>query len=85
MGIDFVSHSETPGLGGRISEEPFKEQFRNLDLSSRNEGGEYITYRPAPDGNVDSIAGGATLTSKSVSNFLNENIKDFIKFREGEN
>ncbi|NMA86326.1 MAG: FMN-binding protein [Tissierellia bacterium] len=83
LGIDFVSHSETPGLGGRISEEPFKEQFRNLDLSSRNEG-EYITYRPAPDGNVDSIAG-ATLTSKSVSNFLNENIKDFIKFREGEN
>ena len=33
LGIDFVSHSETPGLGGRISEEPFKEQFRNLDLT----------------------------------------------------
>ncbi len=67
LGIDFVSHSETPGLGGRISEEPFKEQFRNLDLTNAK-GGEYIVYRPAPDGNVDSIAG-ATLTSKSVSNF----------------
>lgn len=77
LGIDFVSHSETPGLGGRISEESFKAQFRNLDLDNRREG-DYIVYRPAPDGNVDSIAG-ATLTSKSVSDFLNENIKDFIK------
>ena len=83
LGIDFVSHSETPGLGGRISEEPFKEQFRNLDLTNAK-GGEYIVYRPAPDGNVDSIAG-ATLTSKSVSNFLNKNIEDFINLRKGEN
>jgi Na+-transporting NADH:ubiquinone oxidoreductase subunit C len=83
LGIDFVSHSETPGLGGRISEEPFKEQFRGLDLSNAKNG-EYIIYRPAADGNVDSIAG-ATLTSKSVSKFLNENIKDFIENQKGEN
>jgi Na+-transporting NADH:ubiquinone oxidoreductase subunit C len=28
VGIDFVNHSETPGLGGRIDETAFKEQFR---------------------------------------------------------
>lgn len=82
LGIDFVSHSETPGLGGRISEEPFKEQFRGLDLANAKDG-EYIVYRPAPNGNVDSIAG-ATLTSKSVSRFLNDNIYDFIKQGKGE-
>lgn len=79
IGLDFVSHSETPGLGGRISEDFYKEQFRGLDLTLANDG-EYIIYRPAPGGNVDAIAG-ATLTSKSVSNILNEDIYKFIKER----
>lgn len=82
LGLDFVSHSETPGLGGRISEEPFKQQFRGLDLTEAKDG-EYIVYRPAPNGNVDAIAG-ATLTSESVSRFLNEDIDDFIKLKKGE-
>ncbi|MCF6461152.1 FMN-binding protein [Clostridium sp. Cult3] len=82
LGLDFVSHSETPGLGGRISEEPFKQQFRGLDLTDAKDG-EYVVYRPAPDGNIDAIAG-ATLTSKSVSRFLNEDIDNFIKLKKGE-
>ncbi len=77
LGIDFVSHSETPGLGGRISEDWFKEQFRGLKLTDANNGS-YIVYKPSPGGNVDAIAG-ATLTSKSVSNFINEDIYEFIK------
>lgn len=83
IGLDFVSHSETPGLGGRITEDSFKEQFRGLDLSSAKDG-EYIIYRPSPDGNVDAIAG-ATQTSKSVSNFINKEIFDFITKRKGAN
>ena len=79
LGIDFVSHSETPGLGGRISEDIYKDQFRNMDLSEA-EDGQYIIYRPAPGGNADAIAG-ATLTSKSVSNFINLDIENFIKER----
>lgn len=82
LGIDFVSHSETPGLGGRISEEWFKEQFRGLDLTKAGDG-QYIVYKPAPDGNVDSIAG-ATQTSKSISKFINEDIFNFIMTRKGE-
>lgn len=82
IGLEFISHSETPGLGGRISESDFKEQFRDLNLDASKDGN-YIVYRPAPGGNADAIAG-ATLTSKSVSNFLNEDIVDFIKGRKGE-
>ena len=81
LGIDFVSHSETPGLGGRISEDSYKEQFRNMDLSQAKDG-EYIVYKPAAGGNADAIAG-ATLTSKSVSRFVNEDIDKFIKERTG--
>ena len=82
LGLDFTNHSETPGLGGRISEDEFKEQFRNLDLS-QSQDGDYIIYRPAPGGNVDAITG-ATLTSKSVSDFLNQDIYEFIKSKRGD-
>ncbi|MGO1468702.1 MAG: FMN-binding protein [Tissierella sp.] len=79
IGIDFISHSETPGLGGRISEEWFKEQFRGIDLEDPKD--EYIIYTPASGGNVDAITG-ATLTSQSVREFLNEDIEEFIEERK---
>ncbi len=82
LGIDFVSHSETPGLGGRISEDWFKEQFRGLKLDDSQKG-EYIIYRPAPGGNVDSISG-ATLTSKAIRDLLNNGIYEFITEQRGE-
>ena len=28
VGLEIVSHNETPGLGGRVAEEPFTNQFR---------------------------------------------------------
>lgn len=80
IGLDFISHSETPGLGGRIDEAEYKEQFRDLEL---NEDGKYIVYKPAPGGNVDAISG-ATLTSQAVSNILNKDIEEFIKYMEVE-
>lgn len=76
LGIEFIHHSETPGLGGRIDEEWFKEQFRGLDLTE-GEQGEYIIYKPAIGGNVDAIAG-ATQTSRAVRDIINKGIYDFI-------
>jgi Na+-transporting NADH:ubiquinone oxidoreductase subunit C len=82
LGLAIIAQNETPGLGGRIGEEEFLSQFRNLDVSSAVEGG-YVTYRPAAGGNVDAVAG-ATLTSKSVSTFLNADIHSFLAERKGE-
>lgn len=82
MGIVFIKHEETPGLGGRIEEEEYLSQFRNLDLSKASDGN-FIVYRPASNGNVDAIAG-ATLTSQSVAKLLNEDINSFIQSRKGE-
>ena len=28
VGLEIVSHNETPGLGGRVAEKPFTDQFR---------------------------------------------------------
>ncbi len=83
LGIDFVSHSETPGLGGRISEDWYKEQFRGIDLTDAS-GEKLLIYNPAPGGNIDAIAG-ATQTSNSVSEFLNKDIYEFITEKGGAN
>lgn len=82
LGLTFITQSETPGLGGRIEEEEFLSQFRNLDVADATEGN-YVVYNPSPGGNVDAIAG-ATLTSKSVANFMNVDIHKFITERKGE-
>ncbi len=81
LGLEFISQDETPGLGGRITEDWFKEQFRGIDVTNSQEAN-YVVYRPASNGNVDAIAG-ATLTSKSVSNLINEDMYNFIKERKG--
>ncbi len=70
LGLSFVSHSETPGLGGRIEEPEFLDQFDTLILPTQPD---YLIYRPKPGGNVDAISG-ATGTSNAVRNFLNENL-----------
>lgn len=41
IGIDFTEQNETPGLGGRIGEPEFKEQFRGVKL---NHEGSPLTY-----------------------------------------
>lgn len=82
LGLEFISQDETPGLGGRITEDWYKQQFRGIDLTTAS-GDKYVFYRPSTGGNVDAIAG-ATLTSKSVSNLINEDMSRFIKEKKGE-
>lgn len=70
LGIVFTEHSETPGLGGRIDELWYKEQFRGLDISGVDN---FIVYRLNDEPGLDAITG-ATTTSNSVRNFLNDSI-----------
>lgn len=82
LGVVFVNHEETPGLGGRIDELAYREQFRHIDLTDET-GDTYIVTTPASGGNVDAIAG-ATQTSNAVVNMLNEDIEWFINLKGGE-
>ena len=76
IGIEFVTQSETPGLGGRISEDSYKEQFRGIDISGKTEN--FIISSPEPGSNVDAIAG-ATQTSNAVVKLINDDIKIFLR------
>jgi len=82
LGIAFYKHSETPGLGGRITETWFSDQFKNLPLHPI-EGDRNIFYlRPAGTGKaaneLDAITG-ATNTSSAVEFFLNKELDHFLK------
>ncbi|PKK39025.1 Na(+)-translocating NADH-quinone reductase subunit C [Clostridiaceae bacterium JG1575] len=66
LGITFTEQNETPGLGGRIDEAPYKEQWRGLKMPKGP-----LSYGPMGDQKIDAISG-ATLTSNSVMRILNE-------------
>lgn len=65
LGMVFTEQNETPGLGGRISEPPFKEQFRGLQIAP----GDTLSYGSG-ENQVDAVTG-ATLTSNAVLKILN--------------
>lgn len=81
LGMDIPDHSETPGLGGRIEEPWFKEQFRQIPLN--DSGKDFFIFRPAAEGNVDAITG-ATQTSEAVRKLLIEDTERFVQQLKGE-
>jgi len=68
-GIEFIKQNETPGLGGRITESWFKEQFRGkrwpLEVVPEGE--------PAGDQEFQAITG-ATNTTNGVKGILNDRL-----------
>jgi len=86
VGIVFTGHSETPGLGGRITEPQWRGRFAGLNIAPRGGGERPMLYiggrRPSGRGGarsgryVDAITG-ATGTSRAVERFLNERIRQF--------
>lgn len=84
-GVYFLRHSETPGLGGRITEDKFRMSFVGLDMTQPAAGSKFIYIggdkptgpgSPKYDRHVDAITG-ATGTSRAVERFVNEDIARF--------
>ena len=76
VGFEIVSHVETPGLGGRIDEAWFKDQFKGeyaADGIVVNRGGAGGDTDP-DNGQVDGITG-ASRTSDSIQVIVNNQIK----------
>ena len=82
-GIIFTSQNETPGLGARVDEPWFRDQFKGIKLSDAPKRGPYITI--ASDSNkknsVDAITG-ATMTSKAVEKFLNKDLRQIVSMKD---
>lgn len=67
QGIVFTEQNETPGLGGRIQEAWFRDQFRGMDISQ----GAPQSYGTFGDMEIDAITG-ATGTSNAILRVLQQ-------------
>jgi Na+-transporting NADH:ubiquinone oxidoreductase subunit C len=78
VGIEILEHNETPGLGGRIDEPWFKQQFRDLRIVDGT-----IEVGPAGEGDEDKENGeidaitGATRTSDAMRVILSRELSAF--------
>jgi Na+-transporting NADH:ubiquinone oxidoreductase subunit C len=81
VGIVILEQSETPGLGGRIAEPVFTEQFRRGLTVSPNPRGPYLRLgsagTPDPEGRQVDAVTGATQTSMAMERVLNQQLGIF--------
>jgi Na+-transporting NADH:ubiquinone oxidoreductase subunit C len=82
MGIAFYRHSETPGLGARITEIWFTKQFAGLPIFPVEGDKKIFFLKPAGPGKgpneLDAITG-ATGTSRAVEAFVNRDLDRFLR------
>jgi Na+-transporting NADH:ubiquinone oxidoreductase subunit C len=82
LGVAFYRHSETPGLGARISERWFTEQFKGLKLFPLEEERKIFYLKPEGTGaapnELDAVTG-ATGTGRALEAFLNKELDHFLE------
>ncbi|HUX14242.1 MAG TPA: FMN-binding protein [Spirochaetia bacterium] len=76
VGLQVVENIETPGLGGRITEDAFRNQFQGLDPAKE------ITYvkNQQPDKNKNQIEAitGSTISSRAVTTALSGTLEEAL-------
>lgn len=82
-GLQILENVETPGLGAKIDEKGFKDQFVGLEVLPQIE---YVQNRKPDKPNAIQAITGATISSRSVVKALNndiERVKRILESREG--
>lgn len=74
MGLEIIDHDETPGLGARITEGWFKQQFEGLSVP--DDEVTYVSDSSPGDGEFEAITG-ATGTTRNMERILSETIQTF--------
>jgi len=73
-GIEVLDHTETPGLGGRMTEVEFKRQFVGKKLKPKLS---LVRGRETVGPNEVHAITGASYTSKGIENIINESMETF--------
>jgi electron transport complex protein RnfG len=81
MGMKVLEQLETPGLGNKIVEDKFTDQFRDLAFTPKIE---YLkNKKPEKDNEIQAITG-ATISSKAVVVAINNSLKVVLEILEEE-
>lgn len=82
VNIQFLEHEETPGLGGRIEETWFSNQFKGLEIAWDQPADKRVLIGgvadPKASNRVDAITG-ASQTSLALMKSLNAELESFRK------
>ncbi|MBI1911666.1 MAG: RnfABCDGE type electron transport complex subunit G [Deltaproteobacteria bacterium] len=74
-GIEILDQVETPGLGDRIREPQFKDQFKGVDVKPKVE---YIKFRKPEKPNQIQAITGATISSNAVVVNINRAVEKVL-------
>ena len=74
-GIEIIDSVETPGLGAKINDSDFKDQFKGLDA---NRSIEVVKSKTAGANMIQAISS-ATITTRAVVTILNERLLSLKK------
>ncbi len=80
-GIEVLDHAETPGLGGRMTEEKFKKQFVGKKLKPKLS---IVRGRKTIGPNEVHAITGASYTSKGIEDIINEAMEAFWQEMEAD-
>jgi electron transport complex protein RnfG len=76
-GVQIVSHTETPGLGAKIAEAQFRDQFKNKRAE------QLLLRKDDPGkGQIDAITG-ATISSRAVTEAVRSTLESFNREQGG--
>ena len=79
-GMKVLAHSETPGLGAKITEPKFGSQIKDLPIE---EDIEIVKVAPSKDNQVEGVSG-ASVSSKAVGTAINDVIRFYKENIKGE-
>lgn len=73
-GIGILTHQETPGLGARVSEPAFTDNFRDRALTE--------TFKVKKDNGIIDAVSGATISSRAVCSAVREGVAMYPSIKE---
>ncbi|PKL86816.1 MAG: electron transporter RnfG [Ignavibacteriae bacterium HGW-Ignavibacteriae-1] len=79
LAIEVLEQVETPGLGTKITEEPFTKQFIDLNCNPNIESVKGAP--PSKDNQIQSITG-ATISSVAVVKIMNDGLESLRKYKK---
>lgn len=74
-GIQIVSHKETPGVGSKVTEDPYTQRFSGIDIDLEAAPGKRLAKK------IDAISG-ATYSSKGVYEAIGKSLELYIKIKK---
>jgi len=77
LNYDITAHNETPGLGDKANQDPFKSQFKGKKAENLK-----VVKDPSDKENIQAMTG-ATISSRAVTNGVKKAVEEVVELTGG--